>query len=437
MQLFPARKEWAFPSRLSSRSVISLFYLVFGVAMALQYFGTLVSDGRTLDAMLCKDLDRPDECILHFWGEGAKPMALLCSRQTQSDGSDLLTPRVQFLVGDKGGIFRAVVSDEDWHKFNTTRATLQRAQGGAYNGRWLDGNGEGGEISLTPVTAKMQTLATECNTWSDFIAWSNTMRKDKNTTYFRGHGSNQFKLETSLQRSGRFRVERYCEETLNKFHRHAEAALKIRIDMSNGDDYGMLLGLAQHFGLPTPLLDWSASPYVAAFFAFSDALENLNARPDVAKVRIYALTEAYVRANRPNSVVLNFFMPYVSPLELSFRNNERLYAQQGCFIVTNHSDMEGMVHAYDAKNGTQSLFAADLPVALAVEALQDLAFMGLTGATLFPGLEGVSRMLRHEMAFGNPATATASQPVQDAPPAQDFAHVRDGPAEDAAPFTGG
>lgn len=387
--------------------------------MALQYFGTVVSDGRTLDSMLCKDVDRPDECMLHFWGKDVKPMAILCNRQSQTDDSDLLTPLVQFLVGDKGGIFPNLVAEEDKVKFSTTRAILQSSPDGSYNGRWFDGIGDGGEIRLSAVATPTQITATECHTWSDFMAWTNTMRKTKNTTYFRGHGSNQFKLETSLQRSGRYRLERYCAETLNKFHRHAEAALKIRIDMNNGDDYGMLLGLAQHFGLPTPLLDWSASPYVAAFFAFSDALENRKARPNETKVRVYALADAYVQANRPNSVVLNFFMPYISPLELSFRNNERLYAQQGCFIVTNHSDMEGMVHAYDTKRGTESLFAADLPVTLAVEALQDLAYMGLTGATLFPGLEGVSRMLKHEMAFGHPLTATASLPVQDAPPEQE------------------
>jgi hypothetical protein len=52
--------------------------------------------------------------------------------------------------------------------------------------------------------------------------------------------------------------------------------------------------------------------------------------------------------------------------------------------------------------GKQHLFAADIPMSCAADALQDLAFMGLTAATMFPGLDGVSRMIRHQMFFKSP-----------------------------------
>ena len=382
--------------------------------MDLQYFGTIESNDRNVEAMLSMDVDRPAECMLHVWGEGVAPKALLCECQILDDGAHLLIPRTLFLVAEKGGIYPALVPEEDRAKFDSTRATLRAGHDGTYHGSWVNGIGEGGVIRLLS-SAPTEVKAVDCDRWADFREWANFMRRDKQAIYFRGHGSSKFALTTTLQRNGRNRLERYCAETLQQFHRHAEAALNIRIDMNNGDDYSMLLGLAQHFGLPTPLLDWSTSPYVAAFFAFADALENRAARQEAEKIRIFALTEPFVTSHRTPSVVLPYFKPYVSPLEMSFRNNPRLYAQQGCFIVTNHSDLSGVIRKAELDNGKEYLFAVDMPARLAVEVLQDLAYMGLSGATLFPGLDGVSRMLKHEMAFGHLAPEVVSKPTQDPP----------------------
>jgi hypothetical protein len=66
--------------------------------------------------------------------------------------------------------------------------------------------------------------------------------------HFCGHGSNQFRLQTTLSRVGRSRVERYCGSELLEFRPHAEAVLGMRIDMSDGDGYSTLVGVSVRRG---------------------------------------------------------------------------------------------------------------------------------------------------------------------------------------------
>ncbi|CAH0355021.1 FRG domain-containing protein [Aquabacterium sp. CECT 9606] len=151
-------------------------------------------------------------------------------------------------------------------------------------------------ILFAPIDPPRTLPSDTCSSWNEFKAWASQVRTDHDAVSFRGHGNREFKLQTTLHRMGRCRLDRFCTDELPEFSNHAEALLQMQFKLGDGDDFSTVLGLAQHHGLPTPMLDWTGSPYVAAFFAFSDALDSLGTRPDATHVRVYALNRKFVDA---------------------------------------------------------------------------------------------------------------------------------------------
>jgi hypothetical protein len=377
--------------------------------LPLQLFGSIETDEGNREAMLCMDIDRPDEAMLHFWGGTSNPAgALLCAFKRDSDTVELES-LVVFRTNENGSLGKPSLTTNEIDYVRGFRALLHNDKG-QLDGEWTHQCGKKGRINLKPLEHSGELVADQCSSWADFKNWATKARDKYDAASFRGQGSKRFKLQTTLHRIGRSRLERYCAESLLAFQSHAEAVLEMRINMSDGNDYSMLLGLAQHHGLPTPLLDWTSSPYIAAFFAFADVIESAESRKDDTHVRIYALTREFINFYAPPNVVLPYFSPYVATLSISPMHNPRLYAQQGQFLVTNVSDTENFLCTLEQKSGKKFLMAADVPIACANEALEDLKFMGLTAATMFPGLDGVGKMLRHEMSFRHRALPIAREP---------------------------
>jgi hypothetical protein len=161
-------------------------------------------------------------------------------------------------------------------------------------------------------------------------------------------------------------------------------------DLTCPDQNGAFLSLLQHHGYPTPLLDWSHSPYVAAFFAFRDRPIGYSGPEDV---RIYMFDTEWVKRFQQIQNADPPF-PHLSVIEFIAVGNPRLVPQQAVTTVTNIHDIEAYILEKEAETGVRFLKAIDIPASKRESAMRDLRFMGITAGSMFPGIDGVCEEMR-------------------------------------------
>lgn len=166
----------------------------------------------------------------------------------------------------------------------------------------------------------------------------------------------------------------------------------------NDDDF-QWLALMQDHGAPTRLLDFTWSPYIAAFFALHNAttdaiiwacnpfeIERMK-RVDVGKPG--AFRKHFLSASKP-------FVGMGEPHAM----NRRLIAQSGTFLIPSVLDqpLEDILAGYPNPRGTLIKFI--LPVdKIRDKGMRELYKMNITQASLFPDLDGLARSLAYELEF--------------------------------------
>src|SRR5262245_8791541 len=105
----------------------------------------------------------------------------------------------------------------------------------------------------------------DCPTWAALVEEFNKLKG----WIFRGHASAKWTLKNTLERrtppgESRSVFERFV---VHQFKRRAHHYLASHhLPKKDGD----WIALMQHFGAPTRLLDFTRSPFVAAYFAFEE-----------------------------------------------------------------------------------------------------------------------------------------------------------------------
>jgi hypothetical protein len=255
------------------------------------------------------------------------------------------------------------------------------------DGEMKDVSGEG-VLSKSDSTKPSEVKIVEgVGNWDEFRTYVNKL--DRPGFIYRGQPCLD-RLRTTFHRTRRSDLVRFLEQDVPAVHRNVTPITKHMFNLSDPPQVGALYNLMQHHGYPTPLLDWTQSPFIAAFFAFRKKIDE-----SIKKVRIYLFDRKKWCENTVQFSRVTYLPPHFSVLELLGIENYRMVPQQALATLTNLEDIESYITYHEKKLGGL-LYAVDLDSSDRERVLRELSLMGITAASLFPGLDGACEALKGE-----------------------------------------
>jgi hypothetical protein len=224
-----------------------------------------------------------------------------------------------------------------------------------------------------------------CKDWSDFRKRLETEVYKREVFVngeflYRGQSSVDYRLETSFDRwykGPKARRPAVSDQLLRAFGKECEGHPGISPELRADED--RLLALAQHHGLPTRLLDWTVSPYIAAFFAFSYTFDADAALEE--HVAVWVLDPSSEIWTQDSGAYI---------LDPEKHGNERMKSQGGRFthIVGAFDCLEDYVLEMERPDALRKIL---VPTADIEKAMGDLDAMQVNHARLFPGPDGFAK----------------------------------------------
>lgn len=196
------------------------------------------------------------------------------------------------------------------------------------------------------------------------------------STLYRGVPSyNCHKLIPSIGRNIEFTYDKHIEARMFSLFKEKSVPF---LSKPPRDDWEFL-ALAQHYKLPTRLLDWTWNPLVAVFFAVSDFEKEDGA--------VYAPYAAIVPSHIPSSnpFETSGYCIYKPP---HFDN--RIVAQSGTFTCQEQPDQEFPTGDCDI---------IIIPKGLKKDIRHKLRILNIHTGSLFPSLEGVANSIREDATY--------------------------------------
>jgi hypothetical protein len=258
-----------------------------------------------------------------------------------------------------------------------------------------------------------RTETVHLESWEKFQAYVEAFETDSgrklwDEVWFRGQGDAKWELRTTLERrTPKVRaVNAYLNliseikpaiETFTGANFVIPSRMEVEKTCREYDRFDFwlreettYLAHLRHCGFPSPLLDWSKSPYVAAYFAFAAARHDGN-------VAIYAYREransAGFKISGSDTPQIISFGPIVKTHRRHFRQQSRYTAcakwENGHWVFESHDSVFGQTDDLQQ----DLLWKITIPAKERVKAISFLDKFNLNEFTLFDSEEALLEML--------------------------------------------
>lgn len=203
--------------------------------------------------------------------------------------------------------------------------------------------------NVSPVKEKIMSSGVNevrCDCWESFETQVSSiftdLEKKRQETglyvsppLFRGHAKESWKLKTTLERYSEkeYSIRDYYQILLavepavasctsKSWNLSPDVIIDKMFPFAPPPEYDFMIYL-RHHGFPSPLLDWSSSPYVAAFFAFQPRPEK-----EDKNIAIYSYVEYY---GYPKGEISN--QTYITRLGPRVHTDKRHFIQQCMYTI--------------------------------------------------------------------------------------------------------
>lgn len=228
-------------------------------------------------------------------------------------------------------------------------------------------------------------------TWDEYKAKVSADLGEDEAFVYRGQRDSSWKLATTVHRTGIVQsipdLKIYVDLVIPKVHEAIEAWSGKSWNLADQFGLAEFLAYLQHNGYPTPLLDWTYSPYIAAYFAF----ESINHfAPQAEFAAIYRFDALAWTETVKQYYNIADFTPHVSILRPRTVGNHKLALQQGCFLWSNVTDIEAHI-ILNEKDNRSYLTKYLISASERSRVMRELSLMGISAVQLMPSIESVCK----------------------------------------------